>query len=69
MLLVHALLSKKEITTWSKMIHESCVKPKGVPDLGSLGLIEGSSDITMNALNDTLVQVKLAIMHQNNLRY
>jgi hypothetical protein len=64
----YALSTKKEFALWSSSIHDQCIRPKGVPEPGSLGVIEGPSDITMNALNDTLVQVKTVLQDQNDSR-
>lgn len=64
----HALSSRREFAQWSSSIHDQCIRPKGVPEPGSLGAIEGPSDLTMNALSDALVQVKTVLQDQNDSR-
>ena len=51
---------KKEIVFWLHATHESCAIPQGAPAPGTLGQIMAPSDLTLNALNDALVQVKKA---------
>ena len=64
----HALFTKKEISSWSKVTHESCVHPQGLRPTGTLGKIEGPSELTMISLNDTFVQENTAIIDQTEAK-